>query len=225
MHIVILAFSESIENVELTINALISLDFSNKNKKIQSVLIIENTQYNWDLKNEFSFELNILNLLQDFNYNQFLNLGVQFLNEKFSLKENDYIACCNNDLEFTENWLNILNYDYPSMSPKCSLTQTQKEFIINTMGYKTAQHISGWCIVLNFKTWLTINGFDEDFNFWCADDSYRMQLKENNIEHWLIVDSIVNHVNGGSNTLKKVDSIRNKELTTNNLIKFKTKYD
>lgn len=224
MYIILLAYTTDENSFNLTYNALLSLKHSNYKGEIKSVLIIENSNFEWKFSDDYGFEVESLNLHQEFNYNRFLNLGIKWLNGKYLLKDNDLIACCNNDLIFDKNWLIINHYDYPSMSPKCSLTQSQKHFTKNTKGYRTAIFLAGWAIMLKYSTWLTIGGFDEDFPGWFADDSYAMQLIEHKIEHWLITDSIVNHINGGSNTLKTLDKTKFNEFTINLIQKFNIKY-
>ena len=54
--------------------------------------------------------------------------------------------------------------------------------------------------------------------FWCADNSYTMQLKEKKETHGLICKSIVTHI--GSSTLKKLDDPTMKKYTENEVKKF-----
>jgi hypothetical protein len=229
MHVILLAKTTDNHSEILTLNALKTLHDSNSSGKIKTVTVVENSLYNWFdnsviYNNTFNFKFLFLSKNEQFNYNAFLNYGINFL-KTLGIKEFDYIACCNNDLEFDYNWLSILEYNYPSMSPKCSLTASQKDFKNNSLGYRTAKELAGWCIVLKLSTWEKINGFDASVSFWCSDDAYRMQLIENKLEHWLIPESVVNHIGGGSNTLKKSDTSLKKEFTENQVKIFNKKYN
>lgn len=224
MHIIILAYTIDDRTKNFTLDALKSLELSNYTNIIQSVLIIENTSFKWDFITK-AFEVNCINLIKEFNYNQFLNLGIKYLNGLYLLEDNDYIACCNNDLIFDKDWTKIVLHNYASMSPKCSITKTQQEFTKNTYGYRTAKELSGWAIILKFKTWNTIKGFDEDISFWCSDDSYRFQLNNHHIEHYLIPSSIVTHLDNGSNTLKTMIKQERDKLTIEQAKIFNKKYN
>jgi hypothetical protein len=223
MHVILLSYANTQKAIVYTINAINTLALSNSGNKIKSVLVIENSDYQW-ANLQRNFELLFINKTEKFNYNAFLNYGVKLINSRFDLQPDDYIACCNNDLSFDKNWLNIMDHGFDSVSPKCNLTHSHNEFRNITKGYRTAKELSGWCIVLKFKVWQLINGFDESITFWCSDDAYREQLINNSIEHYIVPTSIVNHLDGGSNTLKGIDSDLKKELTTDQIKVFNNKY-
>lgn len=186
--------------------------------KIKEIVVVENSTK--EFKVQSIIPIKFINNTNEFNYNRFLNYGVEQLKHK-----TDYIAVCNNDLIFHTTWLSILDYDYPSMSPKCSLTQSQKHFTKPTMGYRTAQELAGWCIILKPEVWKQIKGFDESVSFWASDDCYREQLLEHNIEHWIIPECRVDHVGVGSNTLKNLPQEEKKKLTFDQVKIYNEKYN
>ena len=196
-------------------NTINSLTLSNNVNLIDEVIIVENSDEKYSFNTPF--KLKVLNNTDEFNYNAFMNYGIRHLENP---KPFQYIAICNNDLEFHQDWLKTLTYSYDSMSPKCPLTPSQKVFKENTKGYRIAQEISGWCILFKYNLWKKIGGLDESCTFWFSDNIYAEQLKQHNYEHWLITDSIVMHKEGGSNTLKTLPKEEQKKLTTDQKINF-----
>lgn len=128
----------------------------------------------------------------EFNYNHCLNLGLQHSTTKF-------IALCNNDLDFrpywAENIITAMGDTYLSASPS---RHGRRKGIIE--GYKIAEHINGWCIVINRAVMDKIGKLDEGVKFWYSDDIYADQLRAQGIKHILVNHSLVRHL--GSRTLR-----------------------
>lgn len=158
----------------------------------------------------------------DFNYNRYCNLGAKYGNC-------EWICFCNNDLIFHKGWASALikfagKNNIRSMSPKCDITKRQKNLNGVHNGYKTGLHISGWCIMMHRNLWTEIGGLDEDVLFWCSDDAYREQLKAINEPHYLVCDSVVTHLGGGSNTLNEMKDEIKQFLTTEQIKIYRNKY-
>ncbi len=152
---------------------------------------------------------------EPFNYNKFANIGAKH-------GVNNYICIANNDLIFTANWFDeILKTNYPICSPICPDDKRQKGIVNNEIGDVVGRNLSGWCFVIKRSLWEIINGFDEDFSFWCADNSLVEQLKEFDILPMLVPSSKVYHL--GSKTLKTVNN--RDELTRQQVVKFNRKYN
>lgn len=153
---------------------------------------------------------------EKFNYNKFANYGAK-------LGHNEWIMIANNDLHFERNWLQpLLDADHLVVSPKCPNDKRQRKYRTgNHIGYNVGEHLSGWCFMIRRDMWELIGGFDEDFPFWCADNSLIEQLKVFDIPAMLVTDSIVRHL--GSQTLNKQPNID--ELTRKQVIKFNKKYN
>jgi GT2 family glycosyltransferase len=148
-----------------------------------------------------------------FGYNHYLNIGIK-------QSKADYIAMCNNDLLFTPGWAdNIVRamelLKLGSASPLCPYFHGPKSihpfnaqapvFECNQMlpGHKVGRHVAGWCLVATKETLKAIGGLDEDFIFWYSDNSYAAQLERAGISHGLVCNSVVHHLHGGSNSMKK----------------------
>ena len=157
------------------------------------------------------------NLDIPFNYNAYLNFGAR----KGAGK---YIMCCNNDLVFTPNWLiNLLKEDYPIVSPISPRDIRQRKITLNEKGYICGRNLSGWAFMIKRSLWEQIGGFDEDFDFWFADNSLIGQLKNINIPPMLVVSSIVNHL--GSVTLNRLPPVQKQNLMWAKLELYNKKYN
>jgi len=127
----------------------------------------------------------------EFNYNKCLNLG-------FSVCKSKYIAFCNNDLYFSEDWAkNAVSAGYLSVSP------TPRHYFKGVMeGYEIGKQLLGWCIIVDRIVIERIGGFDTPVKFWFSDDVYAEQLKAAGIKHALVGNSRVKHLT--SQSLMKV---------------------
>jgi hypothetical protein len=98
--------------------------------------------------------------IEPFNYNAYANMGVESC-------DTDWIVISNNDVEFKDGWLEaLLKANYPIVSPKCPDDDRQEHIKVNTTGFETGVHLSGWCFMIHRSLWEEIGGFDEDFKFW-----------------------------------------------------------
>jgi hypothetical protein len=160
---------------------------------------------------------------KDFNYNAFAN---DFVREKINYY--DHFIICNNDLIFGKNWLTpLIEANYPIVSSISPGLKKQSGIKNNEIGYTNKVHFSPWCFMIDKKTWTLINGFDEDFAFWYADDSLLEQLKKIETPPMIIPASKVTHLR--SRTILKIEDAeyksglteRNYELFFNKYIKIK----
>jgi glycosyltransferase involved in cell wall biosynthesis len=153
----------------------------------------------------------------EFNYNKVANDGA-------SRGTAPYVMIANNDLIFKENWLfELLMAEHNVVSPKCPVDNRQKEFIENTKGYEVAKHFSGWCFMVKRHIWEEIEGFDEDFGFWFADNATVRQLEEKGYIPMIVPKALVEHL--GSQTLNSLDSKTKKNITVAQAKKYNEKYD
>lgn len=147
----------------------------------------------------------------EFNYNKLLNKGIEQTN-------NEWILCANNDLIFKEEWLTrLLKYKrFNILSPRCPWNQSKYEGIEEGV-------LSDWCFLIRRKIWEKINGFNEDYNFWCSDNAIKKQFEEINEKYYLIGKSHVCHLT--SSTIKCIDDKELKyDYTHGQLKKFRKKY-
>ena len=136
----------------------------------------------------------------EFNYNKCLNLGL-------FMSKSKYIAFCNNDLYFEQNWAkNIVQemqrggYLSASPSPKHAYNGIRE-------GYRVGKEVLGWCIVTDRAVFDKIGQFDEPVIFWYSDNVYADQIRRAGIKHVLVGRSYVRHLGHGSITLRKISPL------------------
>lgn len=181
-----------------------------RHPEVDIILVGDKNRITKNCINSIKEDVNVI--VEPFNgYNKSLNEGAK----KGSA---EYIAFCNNDLIFSDGWLQpLINAleDYDSVSPWCKLTHRQwwnnaKPNNIYS-SYEVGKCIAGWFIMMKRETWEQIGGFDERFEFWYADNSFAEQLKSKGLKHALVTKSVVNHLQ--SQTLKQQGGTRQMELT------------
>lgn len=139
---------------------------------------------------------------EPFNFHRFLNIGIK------SKPASDWYLLCNNDLLFLPDWLKEIERviecgpDLGSISPISPTCKEQKPYINGTLapdqsfvlGYDRRKQLSGWCIMVKREALEKINGLDERFSFYFADDDYALSLRRMNIRHALATRSSVLHL-------------------------------
>ncbi len=154
----------------------------------------------------------------EFNYNKFLNKGIE-------LGSAQYIALCNNDLVFNSDWCSTIvaamkKYNLLSACPVCPHVQKYRMPLTEEiyLGYRNSHEVSGWCIVINRDILKVIGKLDEGFPFWFADNVYSEQLKKHGVAHALVTGSVVEHL--GSRTLNTLDKVEKDSITTDKIVPF-----
>lgn len=203
---VILALTTTEQLFTMTLSCIESLMISEPEIDIEIIMIESNKNFN-----ETSFKypdfVKIIIPESEFNFHQFLNIGIK-------ASTGDFIALCNNDLIFYKNWFSeILKVskkrpEILSFSPlgKSTIKNKKETFEI---GYKVMTHVKGWCLIVKKELFDKIGFLDETFNFYFADNDYAMTLKCNNIKHALVYNSKVDHLEKKS--LKNEEDLINEE--------------
>lgn len=203
--IVMLSWAKDDTFKKITLDAIRSLYMSENDINFNVIVVESNHDVVYPMP-IITMHLNEPN----FNYNRFANEGI-----KAGCSE--YILFCNNDLFFHKGWASeMLLYGFDSMSPMSLTSPSQQKFRNERKplkGYNIAQELPGWAIMIKRSVWNMLGGLDERVTFWCSDDCYAEQLKSNKIEHHLIPTALVNHLDGGSNTLKGLDNKTKEQLT------------
>ena len=194
--IVILSNTADINYYKMLKQCIMSIK---SNKDINTHIIVVETNKNLKGK-DLKLPIDVLYIPDEteFNYNKFLNYGIQHC-------KHDFICISNNDVIYESNTLNGLvgcldRYD--SVSPWDNNVSWKYHSTRDTYeGYETTEHLTGWCIVTKRNTLEKIGGsFDERFAFWYQDDDYAELLKKNNLIHALVGDVSVYHL--GQQSLK-----------------------
>lgn len=153
-------------------------------------------------------------IIEPFNYNAFANIGVEMC-------DTEWIVISNNDVEFTDGWLDkLLDAAYPVVSPRSPKDERQLDLEQNETGYQTGRHLTGWCFMIHRTVWKLIGGFDEDFGFWCADNSLMEQLIKVDLPPMVVPKSVVRHLE--SKTLSTLSNFT--DLTHDQVRRYNKKY-
>lgn len=188
MDVILLSYAKSDKLKQMTQTAIETLKASSEKIKF-NIVIIESEKslepYQYDGTSTYYLDI-------PFNYNTYMNIASQYGKDK-------YIAFCNNDVIFTEEWADTIikymeEYDLDSASPICPRHHGNRiitEPVIYGSGVGGA--LAGWCIVVNRDFFETLGGFDDYVKFYCADHMYDIQLKKHGGVHALVTRSHVIH--------------------------------
>lgn len=148
-----------------------------------------------------------------FAYNAFANRGIR-------TGSAPWVMVANNDLEFMSGWLDaLLQAKHPVMSPVSPGDSRQQGINKNETGTVNGKHFSGWCFVLSRQLWVDIGGLDEDFRYWCADDSVIEQVRRAGAMPMIIPASHVKHLVSKTGGAAPPD-----EMTWGQVVLFEQKY-
>lgn len=192
--VIFLSYTKDLYYYGLTQRAISSLLKKNSDCSFNIILI----ETNKNLEEEYFFynDCRVIIPPEEFNYNKFLNIGLQYC-------RNQYVIMCNNDIIFGDssvrNLINTMNEnDMHSACPlepnwhkrKLSEEEYNSQFI---EGYEVEKHIVGWCICSDRKMLIENRILDEKFAFWYQDNDYARSLQSLGIKHYLVNSSHVYH--------------------------------
>ncbi len=195
------------------------------------------------IKNESEVEVNVF--VSEFNKNvkydsaETIYQNIPFcynkcLNEAAGKGSSGYIAFCNNDLIFGNDWAkNLIEamelYEVNSASSFCPISHFVDQSLIkeNTgvhFGYKIREYFSGWMFCWRRSLWERIK-LDERVNFWTSDNCTIHQLMEANEKHILVTNSLVWHIDNGSQSLFRLPHDEREKLMYPDVRKFNKYYN
>ena len=172
------------------------------------IYVIETQDEKHMIDNNYTYEceqVKVIHPNKEFNYNQFLNIGI-----KASRKTADWFLLCNNDIEFTEDWLvntEIAHKTFPDIS-SFSFTRSHENPQKNTLvyGYVPIRHVRGWCILINKECIDKCSLFDERFPMYYQDNDLSFTLHENKMKHALLNGAVVDHMEFQSESIARSDN-------------------
>lgn len=192
---------------------------NNESKVSVNITVVEFQDYNF-------FNAETIRQEGEFCYNKFLNQGAE-------LGKSEYIAFCNNDLIFGNDWAtNIISEmeenNVSSACPYCPESNYMNKTGIEKnsgvyFGYEVRKEFVGWIFVWKRKLWERLK-LDEQIKFWASDNSCAKVLQLNNEKHILVTSSIVKHVWNGSNTLNTVPPNERYDLMHRQIKRFNKLY-
>lgn len=218
--VVILSYANNDYLKQVTLNCLNTLIGSESDSEIEFNPIVFESE--WLLEPyQYPFSQTIYKK-EKFHYNRFMNYG-------FEMGDAPYVAFCNNDLEFKDNWAsNIIyymnKYNINSATPLCNLYYKNRIFNEEViLGNEVGVILGGWCIVVRRDFFKQLGKFDERVAFYCSDNIYNEQLKSVNEKHALITRSHVNHL--AMTSINTLDETTKYNLCVNETKKFNQIFD
>lgn len=137
---------------------------------------------------------------EEFSYNAFANFGAK-------TGSAPWVMVANNDLEFESGWLDaLLAAKHPCVSPVSPGESRQAGLARNELGETNGRHFAGWCFMLQRTLFDKIVGLDEDFVYWCADDSVIEQVKKAGVRPMVVAAAKVKHLISKTGGLQPPDS-------------------
>jgi len=219
--VIILSLCKNDEIKQMNINCINSLNESTDNY-IFNIILIET-----DSDNVHEYPQNNVTVIQPnekFNYNKFLNIGLD--NSK-----NDWVLITNNDTVYYNNFIDSMmsahnnDPDLLSMSPMDVYSEHQVSMGLDKdvhYGYDIMRQLVGWSILFNRKILDIIGKFDEDFTFFYQDNDYSKKLEMNNIKHGCVTNARARHLVSVSHELIEPNEYR--EMTDGMEKIFKSKW-
>lgn len=217
--VIILSFCKDNSIKEMNINCINSINDSSDNYKFNIILVETDS----DNIHEYPQDnVKVIQPNEKFNYNKFLNIGLEYC-------DNDWILITNNDTiyekNFIENMMDAHNKDMDllSMSPMDVDSGYQSDMGFDKSvhyGYEIMKQLVGWSILMNKKIIDIIGKFDENFTFLYQDADYAKKLEINNIKHGCVTNSRAKHLVNVSHGL--IEPEEYEKMTTGMEKMFKT---
>jgi GT2 family glycosyltransferase len=203
--VILLSFCKDDEHYALNKNCIESLLSSETGIEF-NIVILESNQ-NWAQANYVYPwpKVTVIVPLENFNFNRFLNIGIQQTSQEL-------VVLANNDLVFHKNWLTeILKIRKinPAILSFCPFDRTSIYLSWNKFkkrqyipGYRVPIELVGWCIVIDRTALAKIGNLDESFDLYFQDNDFANTLKQNKVPHALVPASFVEHLGGATTRIK-----------------------
>ncbi len=191
--VIILSLCKNKDIYRMNMNCIETLIASEEEHRFNIILIESNKDF-FELNLSYDYDnVKIVIPEEDFNYNAFLNKGIQYTSS-------DYIVVANNDLLFKKYWFTEMlkaKKQFPNLhsfcpyDPKNELELKEKFSQEILFGYRLRKEVVGWCIVFDRKVLEVMPKFDEKFSYYFQDNDYANVLRKDNIKHARVMTSHV----------------------------------
>ena len=159
------------------------------------ILLIESNK-----ENPYTYDeiVKVLIPFESFNFHRFFNIGLSQTSGK-------YVAFCNNDIIFSTGWYTAImsvKQKHPSFMCFSPLDRSYPLMGEDTLpsdsdyyiGWDNKKHFAAWCFVWDRIIFDTVGLFDEQFNFYYADDDELQTLRFYAIPNVVVTASEVKHL-------------------------------
>lgn len=198
---------------EMTKNTINSLKSSEGLRDVNIILLESNKDSDYFYEVNYFIKPDI-----DFNYNAYLNIGIQYANS-------DYTCISNNDIIFSKDWWTKLKssidkYNLDVASPKSTMPlqphNNQKEYFKHFYTPDSVTKIelkrysfAGWCFTFTKEVRDWLFPLDEQFTHYHQDIDLIMVLNQKNAKHGFVAGSKVEHLGNKSSGLIKGGKMEN----------------
>ena len=229
LYVIILANTANTEFYDMTlscINSIRNSAFSKNNPLLMKIRVIESCKFqpltiiteSGDITYKiYGEDVEILTPKEDFEYNKFMNIGLENISEEYFNDPDSYVLMVNNDVvvdrmaiqecikqldlhenyescsAFTENWHTHIN-DFQN--------ETNDVIFNNTRSWG----FTGWFHLVKSSFFKKIPKFDEDFKFHYCDDDLVMTMNKVGVKHFLCRKAIIKHNHSSSHQLISEDN-------------------
>ena len=162
--------------------------FLQENEFINSIIIVEsNKQFDKSKWDTVSPKIKTIIPPYQFNYNQFLNIGIENCTAEI-------ICISNSDVQAKKGCIQLMLTMFDKVAKIASASPVDRTWHQNSynifpqdnqlyVGYDTTKFLLGFCIFFRKSILDTIGPFDERFNFYHQDNDYEMCLRRNDLLH------------------------------------------
>ncbi len=206
---IMLANTRDLKFHKITLQAIESLRSSMTLVGNSEIILVE-TNSEYEKIGSYS-DATVLTPGEKFNYNRFLNIG---LNHR---SKSEYTIIANNDVIFHIDWLMKITYfmDYyhlDSASPSCPWWEPHEELFRENNeevfeGFNVGREFCGWCLIFKTSVLDQILPLDEQFEFWCQDNDMAIAFSKKGFKHGLVKYAKVEHLGNQSHELMSPEEL------------------
>lgn len=216
--VVMLSYARDRQLYEMNVTAIRTLRENNPGIRFNVFLIESNKEFQalgWTYDPE-----TIVHIPQTpFNYNAFNNIGLR-------MGKAPWVLFTNNDVVFHENSVVKMleaHQQNPHLQCLCPVDPdspyTPPGFFAPGQkiaeGYHVRTTFTGWCFLVQRSIFDQIKAFDENFEYYYADDDFVMELRKYDIRNAAVTDAHVNHLYNA--TSSKSDGDFNERMQRDNI--------
>ena len=165
---------------------------------INNIIIVEsNKQFDASVWSKISPKIKSLTPPYNFNYNQFLNLGLNYCSSEI-------ICISNSDVDVQGDCVDKMMQFFDKHPEAASASPVDRSWHQNAYsifpnddeiywGHQTTKYLLGFCIFMHRSVYDVIGAYDERFDFYHQDNDYEMCLRSNNLKHAMVTSCHIKH--------------------------------
>jgi len=200
--IVILSYCTTETIYNMNTDCIESLNVSEEDFTF-NIIIIESNKNFYDTFKKYQYSnVSVIIPEEKFNYNRFMNIGIQ-------MSKNEFVGMCNNDLIFEKHWFtaiynvskikpDILSFGVVNPGFNDPPLKVEKKYLL---GYEMRKNIVGNCIIVKRRIFEIIGMLDEQFDYYFQDEDFGMTIRKYHIKNAWVLDSKVLHLGAMSSKI------------------------